>query len=202
MASATPARITKELAALASDGGAAGVSAAPRGDDMRTLDCTIKGPEDTPYEAGVFKLLCEIPDDYPFVPPKLKFMTKVWHPNISSQTGAICLDILKDAWTPAMTLISLLLSVRALLAAAEPTDPQDAQVARQYLSDRRAFDATAKAWADAYATADGAAGAPPAAPIDARVTQLMEMGFAQDQAEAALASAGNVGGAVAMLLSG
>ncbi|KAA0172564.1 hypothetical protein FNF27_05919 [Cafeteria roenbergensis] len=202
MASATPARISKELAALASDGGAAGVSAAPRGDDMRTLDCTIKGPEDTPYEAGVFKLLCEIPDDYPFVPPKLKFMTKVWHPNISSQTGAICLDILKDAWTPAMTLISLLLSVRALLAAAEPTDPQDAQVARQYLSDRRAFDATAKAWADAYATADGAAGAPPAAPIDARVTQLMEMGFAQDQAEAALASAGNVGGAVAMLLSG
>lgn len=131
-----------------------------------------------------------------------RFMTKVWHPNISSQTGAICLDILKDAWTPAMTLISLLLSVRALLAAAEPTDPQDAQVARQYLSDRRAFDATAKAWADAYATADGAAGAPPAAPIDARVTQLMEMGFAQDQAEAALASAGNVGGAVAMLLSG
>lgn len=131
-----------------------------------------------------------------------RFVTKVWHPNVSSQTGAICLDVLKDAWTPAMTLISLLLSVRALLAAAEPTDPQDAQVARQYLSDRKAFDATARAWSDAYATPSGAAGAAPAAPIDPRVKQLMEMGFGHDQAESALASAGSVGGAVAMLLSG
>ena len=66
----------------------------------------------------------KIPTSYPFEPPKMKFITKVWHPNISSQTGAICLDILKDNWSPALTIKTALLSVQALLTAAEPDDPQ------------------------------------------------------------------------------
>lgn len=53
------------------------------------------------------------------------------HPNISSQSGAICLDILKDQWSPALTLKTALLSVQALLSAPEPDDPQDAVVAQQ-----------------------------------------------------------------------
>lgn len=57
---------------------------------------------------------------------------QIWHPNISSVTGAICLDILKDQWAAAMTLRTVLLSLQALLAAPEPDDPQDAVVARQY----------------------------------------------------------------------
>lgn len=61
---------------------------------------------------------------YPFEPPRMRFITKIWHPNISSQTGAICLDILKDQWSPALTIKTALLSIQALLSAAEPTDPQ------------------------------------------------------------------------------
>ena len=64
-----------------------------------------------------------IPPDYPFKPPKMKFDTKVWHPNISSQTGAICLDILKNEWTPALTIRTALISLQALLCAPEPDDP-------------------------------------------------------------------------------
>ena len=60
------------------------------------------------------------------------FIIQIWHPNISSVTGAICLDILKDQWAAAMTLRTVLLSLQALLAAPEPDDPQDAVVARQY----------------------------------------------------------------------
>jgi len=53
----------------------------------------------------------------------MKFDTKIWHPNISSQTGAICLDILKNEWTPALTIRTGLISLQALLCAPEPDDP-------------------------------------------------------------------------------
>lgn len=58
----------------------------------------------------------------------MKFITKVYHPNISSQSGAICLDILKDAWSPVLTLKTTLVSLQSLLCSPEPNDPQDAEV--------------------------------------------------------------------------
>jgi ubiquitin-conjugating enzyme (huntingtin interacting protein 2) len=83
----------------------------------------------------MFKVEIELASQYPFVPPKMRFTTKVWHPNVSSQSGAICLDILKDQWSPALTVKTALLSLQALLSAPEPNDPQDAQVASQYKKD-------------------------------------------------------------------
>ena len=94
-------------------------------------------PPDTPYEGGKFKLDITVPDSYPFNPSKIKFETKIWHPNISSVTGAICLDILKDQWAAAMTLRTVLLSIQALLASPEPDDPQDAVVANQVFQDQQ-----------------------------------------------------------------
>jgi len=67
-------------------------------DNFSELKGTIAGPPDTPYEGGTFHLDIKVPETYPFNPPKIKFITKIWHPNISSVTGAICLDILKDQW--------------------------------------------------------------------------------------------------------
>ena len=93
----------------------------------------------------------QIPQDYPFKPPKMKFDTKIWHPNISSQTGAICLDILKNEWTPALTIRTALISLQALLCAPEPDDPQDAEVARQYKTDIELYNYTAKEWVTRYA---------------------------------------------------
>ncbi|KAH0666853.1 hypothetical protein KY285_028059 [Solanum tuberosum] len=73
------------------------------------------------------------------------------HPNISSQSGAICLDILKDQWSPALTLKTALLSIQALLSAPEPDDPQDAVVAQQYLRDHQTFVGTARYWTETFA---------------------------------------------------
>lgn len=73
----------------------------------------------------------------------MKFDTKIYHPNISSQTGAICLDILKDAWSPILTLKSSLISLQSLLQSPEPNDPQDAEVANHFLKDPEGFKSTA-----------------------------------------------------------
>lgn len=96
-----------------------------------------------------------IPDQYPFQPVKMKFNTKIYHPNISSASGAICLDILKDAWSPVLTLKSTLISLQSLLCSPEPSDPQDAEVAKHYMTSRESFNETARYWAEIYA------GAPP-----------------------------------------
>ncbi|XP_047220569.1 ubiquitin-conjugating enzyme E2Kb (UBC1 homolog, yeast) isoform X1 [Girardinichthys multiradiatus] len=132
----------------------------------------IAGPPDTPYEGGRYQLEIKIPETYPFNPPKVRFITKIWHPNISSVTGAICLDILKDQWAAAMTLRTVLLSLQALLAAAEPDDPQDAVVANQYKQNPEMFKQTARLWSHVYA------GAPVSSPDYSRkIDKLCAMGF-------------------------
>lgn len=88
----------------------------------------ILGPEESAYNGGKFLIDIQIPEEYPYAPPKMKFTTKIWHPNISSQTGAICLDVLGKEWSPALSIRTALLSIQAMLSAPEPDDPQDAEV--------------------------------------------------------------------------
>ena len=100
----------------------------------------------------------------------MKFITKCWHPNISSDSGAICLDILKTEWSPALTIRTALISLQALLSAAEPDDPQDAVVAKQYKEHHQEFMKTAKFWTETYACAQ--AGGACHGPTSARLHAL------------------------------
>ncbi|CAF0849708.1 unnamed protein product [Rotaria sp. Silwood1] len=147
------------------------------------LNGSLLGPPDTPYAGARFHVDIIVVDTYPFNPPKVRFTTKIWHPNISSVTGAICLDILKDQWAAAMTIRTVLLSLQALLATPEPDDPQDAVVANQYKKDRKLFEKTARHWANVYAN-----GPTPEPECDAAVKSLAEMGFDEEKARAALSS--------------
>ena len=141
-------RIQRELETIAqADDSSAGVGVELKNsNDPTALTGYLNGPMDTPYEGGKFIVDIQIPKEYPFAPPKMKFRTKVWHPNISSQTGAICLDILKDQWSPALTLKTALMSLSALLSCPVPEDPQDAEVASQYQRDYNAWKRRARQW--------------------------------------------------------
>ncbi|KAF5374122.1 hypothetical protein D9615_008859 [Tricholomella constricta] len=119
------------------------------------LKGSFPGPEGTPYQGGHFEVDIVIPESYPFQPVKLKFITKVYHPNVSSASGAICLDILKDAWSPVLTLKSTLISLQSLLCSPEPNDPQDAEVAKHYTTSKNSFEDTAIYWTQIYAGGPG-----------------------------------------------
>ena len=108
------------------------------------------GPGDSPYAGGLFNLHIDFPSDYPFKPPKIKFTTKTYHPNIS-EGGSICLDILKDQWSPALTISKVLLSICSMLTDPNPDDPLVPEIAKLYKSDRAKYEATAKEWTRKYA---------------------------------------------------
>lgn len=95
-------RIQRELQELGRDP-PANCSAGPVGEDLFHWQATIMGPDDSPYSGGVFFLDIHFPADYPFKPPKVSFTTRIYHCNINSN-GGICLDILKEQWSPALTV--------------------------------------------------------------------------------------------------
>ena len=127
-----------------------GISAKPYADNPRYFSVTIDGPEDTPYRGGLFQLEMFLPSDYPMTPPKIRFLTKVYHPNVD-KVGRICLDILKDKWSPALQVRTVLLSLQALLSAPNPDDPLDNGVAEHWKQDESGAQATAAQWTEKYA---------------------------------------------------
>lgn len=173
-------RIQKELKEIMKDS-ASGVSVEVMGGNLQKLRGSVPGPKDTPYDGGLFIVDIDLDNQYPFVPPKMRFLTKVWHPNVSSQNGAICLDILKDQWSPALTIKTALLSLQALLSSPQPDDPQDAVVAKEYLTNHPKFVETAKNWTDTYASQSKQ---------NEKLRQILEMGFSEAAAKAALLTSG------------
>ncbi|XP_010789331.1 ubiquitin-conjugating enzyme E2 E1, partial [Notothenia coriiceps] len=126
-------------------------SAGPKGDNIYEWRSTILGPPGSAYEGGVFFLDIAFTPDYPFKPPKVTFRTRIYHCNINSQ-GVICLDILKDNWSPALTISKVLLSICSLLTDCNPADPLVGSIATQFTTNRVEHDRIAKQWTKRYAT--------------------------------------------------
>lgn len=91
--------------------------------DLYKWTAFINGPPDTPYLGGKFQLRIIVPQSYPHNPPTVKFITKVCHPNVHFKNGDICLDVLKDNWTPIWTLESTCRAVVTLLSVPEASSP-------------------------------------------------------------------------------
>jgi ubiquitin-conjugating enzyme E2 D/E len=142
-------RIQRELQELGRDP-PANCSAGPVGEDLFHWQATIMGPDESPYSGGVFFLDIHFPNDYPFKPPKVTFLTRIYHCNINGN-GGICLDILKDQWSPALTISKVLLSVCSLLTDPNPGDPLVPEIANILKTNVPQHDATARDWTAKYA---------------------------------------------------
>mmetsp|Transcript_9483 Transcript_9483/g.34779 ORF Transcript_9483/g.34779 Transcript_9483/m.34779 type:complete len:152 (-) Transcript_9483:221-676(-) len=149
MSAGLPRRIVKETQKLLSEP-APGISASPSEDNLRYFNVIILGPAQSPYEGGAFKLELFLPEEYPMAPPKVRFLTKIYHPNID-KLGRICLDILKDKWSPALQIRTVLLSIQALLSAPNPDDPLDENIAKHWKSNEGEAMMTARQWTQMYA---------------------------------------------------
>ncbi|KAF2297049.1 hypothetical protein GH714_016080 [Hevea brasiliensis] len=138
-------RILKELKDLQKDPPTS-CSAGPVAEDMFHWQATIMGPADSPYAGGVFLVSIHFPLIIPLnLPRYVAFRTKVFHPNINSN-GSICLDILKEQWSPALTISKVLLSICSLLTDPNPDDPLVPEIAHMYKTDRAKYEATARSW--------------------------------------------------------
>lgn len=118
--------------------------------DIFTWEGTIIGPSDSPYAGGLFKLQIIFPKNYPFKPPRVKFITPIYHPNINRH-GSICLDTLTTNWSPALTILKVLLSISSLLTDPNPDDPLDKTIADMYLNDIERFKINARNYTIRYA---------------------------------------------------
>lgn len=125
-------------------------SLTPIGDTMEEWSAVLKGPPDTPYVGGKFKIRIKIPKMYPFSPPSVTFVTPMYHPNIDQQ-GNICLDILKGSWSASLTLEKVLHSISSLLNDPNPDDPLRSDVARVYKNDRETYNKQAESYTQSHA---------------------------------------------------
>jgi len=149
-------RIMKEIQELSQDKEIEGqVWVDVNDDNIMEMVGHIKGPPDTPYFGGEFIVNITFPNDYPFHPPVIRFKNRIWHPNVSSVSGFICLDILGRHWSASMSLKTVLLSLQVLLQCPQPDDPQDATVAKQMLNAKKKFEETARYWTWNFAKPSG-----------------------------------------------
>lgn len=133
-----------------------GVSGAPSENNIMLWNAVIFGPVGTPFEDGTFKLLIEFSEEYPNKPPTVRFVSRMFHPNVYAD-GSICLDILQNRWSPTYDVSSILTSIQSLLDEPNPNSPANSQAAQLYQENKREYEKRVTAiveqsWVDVWAS--------------------------------------------------
>ena len=143
-------RINKELADL-NRTPIAGVEVAPTENDVMIWNIHIDGPEGTPFIGGRFTVNLDFTDNYPFKPPKIKFITKIYHPGVKTDTGEICTQAIEQNWVPTLNAKFVIEAILTVLKTPNAENAQEMSIASQWQSNRQAWEATAAEWVQQYA---------------------------------------------------
>jgi len=151
-------QVMKELQELMSNG-PEGIKIASNEEDITEVRATIEGPVGTPYAEGIFKMKLVLGKDYPSAPPKGFFLTKIFHPNVSS-TGEICVNVLKKDWKADLGIKHVLVTVKCLLIHPNPESALNEDAGKLLLEDYSAFSSRARMMTEIYARPPSADGGP------------------------------------------
>nr|XP_061789477.1 ubiquitin-conjugating enzyme E2 S-like [Nerophis lumbriciformis] len=134
--------VYKEVSALAADP-PEGIKIYPSDEDITELHTAIEGPEGTPFAGGVFRMRLVLGKDFPAVPPKGYFLTKIFHPNVGHK-GEICVNVLKRDWKAELGLRHVLLTIKCLLIHPNPESALNEEAGRLLLEDYTEYEARAR----------------------------------------------------------
>lgn len=123
----------------------------PLGDNLLEWRAKVYGPEDSPYEGGLFSIDINFPPEYPLKAPSVKFRTVVYHPSICKSSGKLCDEILSNSWRPNRGVKYVISTIADILSYPSSTSPVNSEIARQYERNRKQFNKTAKEWTRLYA---------------------------------------------------
>ncbi len=152
MSKAIQNRLKNELNKLINEPVCNSEIALEKEDDIRVWIVILEGPAGTPYEGGFFKLRFVFPDNYPFKPPEVKFLTSVYHPNIKLDTGDICLDVFSSSWTPTQKVSEILEKIASILQSPSAVSPLEPEIANELQNKPKEFEKKAKEYTAKYAT--------------------------------------------------
>jgi ubiquitin-conjugating enzyme E2 D/E len=127
-------------------------SAEPIANDLFKWTGTVIGPVGTPYENGVFQLSIVVPTEYPFRPPDVTFVTKIYHPNVKRDSGEICADLLKEQWKPTSSIRWVLTVIQSMLQDPKGDSPLETEIAAQLRDSPAEFSKAASEWTRKYAS--------------------------------------------------
>ena len=124
-----------------------GMSVNLRENNLLYWEALIFGPYDSPWENGIYKLSLDFSDQYPLKPPKIRFLTKMFHPNIYT-SGNICLDILQNKWSSAYDIRCTLMSIQSLLTDPNIDSPANTEAAKLFRTDKKEYNKKIRKCAD------------------------------------------------------
>ncbi|PIO61107.1 ubiquitin--protein ligase, partial [Teladorsagia circumcincta] len=147
---AVVSRLLKEARTIRSEA-PAGCHVSPKRDDIFQWVAVLEGPADTVYDGGTFFCNIHFSMNYPTIPPKVEFLTRIYHCNVNAQ-GEVCIDILNEKWKPTMNTRTVMMALMSLMYSCNPDEALVASIAKQYRENRADFDKMARIWTSRYAT--------------------------------------------------